>query len=392
MKLIWGPPGTGKTKTTASLLYSLLKLHIRTLTCAPTNTAVLEVAERLHRIVKDSSVEYDTYGFGDIVLFGNSSRMKVEVYQGFRDVFLDFRVEKLLKCFAPLTGWTHSLESMTNLLEDPQAQYRLYLIRENVDDEEHDLMSLEEFAKEKSSYIEDLCRLHNLMKEKEDDDGPLTLEQYVKDYYSDIEKQYNSYKLDERNKVITLEQFVKSRFSSIKESLQFCMRTLYTHLPTSSISLEVVKSILRALDLLKYIERFMRQTNVKNEFADNEVGESIDNIFGGSSFARQECIKILKSLSQSVTLPMITEKYLLANFCLSNACLVFCTATSSTRLYIEGMTPLQLLVIDEAAQLKECESTIPLQVPGLQHAILIGDERQLPALVKSEVLDLPSHS
>jgi senataxin len=47
----------------------------------------------------------------------------------------------------------------------------------------------------------------------------------------------------------------------------------------------------------------------------------------------------------------------------------------------------QFLVIDEAAQLNECESSIPLQLPGLCHCILIGDERQLPALVKSKVLD-----
>ncbi|KAL5057469.1 hypothetical protein RYX36_029073 [Vicia faba] len=40
-KLIWGPPGTGKTKTVACLLFSLLKLKTRTLTCAPTNTAIL---------------------------------------------------------------------------------------------------------------------------------------------------------------------------------------------------------------------------------------------------------------------------------------------------------------------------------------------------------------
>jgi senataxin len=69
---------------------------------------------------------------------------------------------------------------------------------------------------------------------------------------------------------------------------------------------------------------------------------------------------------------------------LENACLVFCTASSSAKLHrTEGS--MEFLVIDEAAQLKECESAIPLQLSGLRHAILIGDERQLPALVKSEV-------
>ncbi|GJN01953.1 hypothetical protein PR202_ga19258 [Eleusine coracana subsp. coracana] len=48
---------------------------------------------------------------------------------------------------------------------------------------------------------------------------------------------------------------------------------------------------------------------------------------------------------------------------------------------------MDLLLIDEAAQLKECESLIPLQVSGLKHAVLIGDECQLPATVKSKVAD-----
>ncbi|KAK3222794.1 hypothetical protein Dsin_009819 [Dipteronia sinensis] len=51
------------------------------------------------------------------------------------------------------------------------------------------------------------------------------------------------------------------------------------------------------------------------------------------------------------------------------------------------MEPFKFLVIDEAAQLKESETTIPLQLPGVQHAVLIGDENQLPAMVKSSVSD-----
>jgi senataxin len=50
------------------------------------------------------------------------------------------------------------------------------------------------------------------------------------------------------------------------------------------------------------------------------------------------------------------------------------------------MKQVQFLVIDEAAQLKECESAIPLQLLGLKRCILIGDEKQLPAMVKSKVL------
>lgn len=46
---------------------------------------------------------------------------------------------------------------------------------------------------------------------------------------------------------------------------------------------------------------------------------------------------------------------------------------------------LDMLIVDEAAQLKECETLIPLQLPGIRQAVFIGDEYQLPALVKSKV-------
>nr|GEU78404.1 uncharacterized mitochondrial protein AtMg00810-like [Tanacetum cinerariifolium] len=41
-------------------------------------------------------------------------------------------------------------------------------------------------------------------------------------------------------------------------------------------------------------------------------------------------------------------------------------------------------VIDEAAQLRECESVIPLQLSSLRDVILVGDEMQLPGAVQSQ--------
>ncbi|BBG93690.1 hypothetical protein Prudu_001777 [Prunus dulcis] len=74
VKLIWGPPGTGKTKTIGTTLFVLFKLKCRTLTCAPTNIAVLEVTARLLRLVNQ------TLEYGDIILFGNVERMKIDNY------------------------------------------------------------------------------------------------------------------------------------------------------------------------------------------------------------------------------------------------------------------------------------------------------------------------
>lgn len=375
-KLIWGPPGTGKTKTVACLLFSFLKLKARTLACAPTNTAVLEVAVRLHSLFTGSN-EHKTYGMGDILLFGNRSRMKVDSYQGLRDMFLDYRVEDLKKCLDPSTGWKHILESMIQLLEEPRKQYILY-------ENKNGLMSLQDFAMRKDFHIVHAYRLY---KGSQGNDDSVSFEEFVQIKSKALAEQYQFYKNDKKKNILTMDDFLKQEFKVLSVELKLFMQTLYTHLPSSFISLETVKEMFRAQDLLRSLEMSLRQAKFKQSGADND-NESILSSLGWSSFERVECLGILNSLSKSIPLPEVDLEGGVAKFCLSKASIILCTATSSIKLDAQGENPVQFLVIDEAAQLKECESTIPLQLSGLSHCILIGDERQLPALVKSRVFNL----
>uniref|UniRef100_A0A251U4X7 Putative P-loop containing nucleoside triphosphate hydrolase n=1 Tax=Helianthus annuus TaxID=4232 RepID=A0A251U4X7_HELAN len=59
------------------------------------------------------------------------------------------------------------------------------------------------------------------------------------------------------------------------------------------------------------------------------------------------------------------------------------TTSHSYNLHNLQNEPFQFLVIDEATQLKEAESTIPLKLPGIMHVVLVGDECQLSAMVTS---------
>ncbi|XP_035550651.1 uncharacterized protein LOC109010086 isoform X2 [Juglans regia] len=343
VKLIWGPPGTGKTKTIGFILFSLLEMKCRTLTCAPTNIAVLEVTKRLLRSVREMQTpEHDSYGLGDILLFGNNKRMKIGKHDDLLDVFLDHRVDMLYNCFLPSTGWKNSLESMISLLDDPESQYNRYLESIKKYDDGND----DKLKKEESD--------GNLLK---DDVVPMTFEEY---------------------------------FKNICESLELCMVNLYTHLPTSQIQLEVAKNMIRARVLLKTLETMLDDAHVANEGLKQvlndikDIGSSV-GCFTMWSTTRKEFLQLLRSLRLTFILPNLVGKWGIKDFCLENACLVFCTASSSCKLNREVNEPLEYLLIDEAAQLKECESAIPLQLPGLRHAILVGDERQLPAMVKSKI-------
>ncbi|RZC89209.1 hypothetical protein C5167_030903 [Papaver somniferum] len=161
VKLVWGPPGTGKTKTISILPYSLLIMNYRTLACAPKNIAVAELALRvlhLHKDACESDLGKNKSGcsLGDFLLLGNMNRL--ELCDDLGKIYVDYRVDSLVECFAPLTGWKVHFVSMVDFLEDCVSQYRLLLeneiieevhVAEKIGTNSGDHMSLLKFAKDR---------------------------------------------------------------------------------------------------------------------------------------------------------------------------------------------------------------------------------------------------
>ncbi|PWA77568.1 P-loop containing nucleoside triphosphate hydrolase [Artemisia annua] len=318
VNLIRGPPGTGKTKTVSCLLNALLKMKCRTLTCAPTNNAVLEVAARLVSLVT-SSLKFDTYGFGDIVLFGNSKRMNIGGFQELSQlVFLEHRVSVLAGCLSPTSGWRTNAESMIRLLKHPKKEYGLYLRTQSRDDDED------------------------------------------------------------------IKHFIKKRFKVLEENLTTSVRNLYTHMPTSFVTLELAEKMKKIIDLVQSIGALIpendRIINILQEV--NNFKKKVTTLTNIQVMIKEFLQVLDEVLFETVNFPKFKSERPIENFCLKNAFLIFCTVSSSIRLHALKMK-VELLVIDEAAQLKECESVIPLQLSGLRNVVLIGDEKQLPAMVQS---------
>ncbi|KAK9185216.1 hypothetical protein WN943_025571 [Citrus x changshan-huyou] len=359
VELIWGPPGTGKTKTVSMLLLTLLRIKCRTLACTPTNVAITELASRVLKLVKesykrDSRSNTSICPLGDILLFGNKDRLKVN--PGFEEIYLNYRIKKLRECFAPLSGWRHCFSSMIDLLADCVSQYHIYVEK---------LKEREDCNVNQSEEKE--CR-----KETEGSKG-------------------------ERKPFL---KYVRERFKCAVVSLRNCIFIFCTHLPKSYISENSFQEMVALKSLLDSFGNLLFQDNVVSKELEKLFSHSVDE---GISWAfvrkryllqlhqrRSECLSVLRNLWNSLdelNLPCTTSKLVLEDFCFKRASLFFSTASSSYKLHSVEIKPLNFLVIDEAAQLKESESTIPLQLAGINHAVLIGDECQLPAMVESKISD-----
>ncbi|KDO57816.1 hypothetical protein CISIN_1g000038mg [Citrus sinensis] len=358
VQLIWGPPGTGKTKTVSMLLVNLLQMKCRTLICAPTNVAIKELASRVVKLVKES-VERDSrdlpfFPLGEILLFGNNERLKVD--SGVEEIYLDYRIERLVECFAPHTSWKHYFGSMIDFLEHCVSQY------------------------------------HNFwdkwMKPSEDINGNM-IEQ--KECWKEAEASKGE---------MPFHEFVRERFQRTAAPLRSCILNFGTHIPKCYIGEDNFQVMVTLMNLLDSFETLLFQDNVVSEELEVLFSHSVDEDFSQSILdikyllhkKRSECHFVLRNLRNSfnkLDLPRAMDKErlkdLVKGFCFKTASLFFSTASSSYMLHSMAMEPLVFLVIDEAAQLKESESTIPLQLSGIKHAVLFGDECQLPAMVESKV-------
>ncbi|KAJ0765120.1 putative TPR and ankyrin repeat-containing protein [Helianthus annuus] len=346
---IWGPPGTGKTTTVSVLLFILLKMNRRTLTCAPTNVAIDQVASRLLNLVKGSFNTITAggdfiYCIGDILLFGNKKRLKVGTET--EEIYLEGRINRLTECLGSFSGWKHCIRSMTDLLKNCVSQYHVF--------KENELIKEKQFAAE------------NQIKTK-------------------------ATKLE----VNSFIEFVRDRFSVCVSPLRRCIITLLTHIPKSFLREDNFQKMVSLLDDLSFFKSLLFEESLVSEeveqlFTFIPLQTDLDNLgdMSSISFVRVKLLSVLKTSQISLEglgLPNVLNRTAIMDFCFQNASLIFCTSSTSYKLHTVEMKPLEILVIDEAAQLKEAESTIPLQLPGMKHAILIGDEYQLPAMVSSNV-------
>ncbi|KAJ6903318.1 hypothetical protein NC651_020731 [Populus alba x Populus x berolinensis] len=360
VELIWGPPGTGKTKTVSVLLFSLLKMKCRTLTCAPTNVSITEVASRVLKLVTesheaDSGTDSLFHSVGDILLFGNKDRLKVDSET--QEVYLDYRVKRLKECFALLTGRWNCFKSTIDFFEDCVSQYAIF--------EKNELIKMQEHGDE-----------------------------------NEEERESCSYQAPAlKGELKTFLEFMRDGFRSTALPLKTCLALLCTHIPETCILKHNIQNIVFLFGSLNSFESWLFHEDVISDellkvFSHpglhKDSFQGFNDILLRLRLKRSECLTMLKRVRDSLRhldLPGARNKRSIEEFCFQKATLFFCTASSSYKLHWLPIEPLNFLVVDEAAQLKECESTIPLQLPGIRHAILIGDECQLPAMVVSNVCD-----
>ena len=146
------------------------------------------------------------------------------------------------------------------------------------------------------------------------------------------------------------------------EKLASYTSTLLAHLPKSILD---ERKIMSLKDLVVELQSLLRPDGLTFDGSLSSVAESYID-------------RITESYENLVKYPFPDRKE-----CLGEATLTICTASMSCQLPLDKKY--EILVIDEAANLKECESMIPLKLSGIDKLFLAGDDKQLESRVNSQV-------
>ncbi|XWS57203.1 hypothetical protein CRYUN_Cryun09bG0154000 [Craigia yunnanensis] len=161
-----------------------------------------------------------------------------------------------------------SLVSVIDLLEDPEGQYCQYLANRELENSD-EIHKMEDENCDENSSIDKESTNHKMKGENRDenlkDKNSSNAEKKEDIHGASLEKK-NAHEAETcTDDPITSEELVKKKFSVFNERLKFCVVNLYTHLPTHLISLELVKNMMIALDLLRSLETLLNSSNFGDE-------------------------------------------------------------------------------------------------------------------------------
>ncbi|KAK7843390.1 hypothetical protein CFP56_012621, partial [Quercus suber] len=247
----------------------------------------------LNKVVQNNAADEENcttcFSKGKCSPSNSGERLRIDSCDDLRDVFLDYRVNVLRKCFTSSSGWKECLEVVIRFLENPKLEYNIYF----------------EERKKKNVEVEDeLKQEESTSNPVKEDDGTMTFEEFVKKKNVEVEdelkqEESTSNPAKEDDHTMTFEEFVKKKFSLIRKSLKCCMIDLCTHLPTSLLPLEVVKDMIRALKLLKSLQTLLcNLSTVANEGLEHVLNdfEDIGSSVGCSSklsITVKECLRVI---------------------------------------------------------------------------------------------------
>ena len=414
-------------------------LNTRILVCAPTNIAVNEAAQRflVQRqedldlsqnfhfcsdkadpglpAIREDGASCTPLRLGDIVMLGSEDRLTVEG-SVLKNIFLPLRVKRLLAALHPEDGWyvlsrtllMYLMEVSSPTSNKPVGQKRERSIIQRLGKDVivhgetlcNDLPTSNLSSKRLEEILAAVSATRKLLQviahEKSDHDCPQFSPTPTRHDIQDVKNQETSTRVvdtarlhsqppgsevetgkcqEQQNQVDDAPQF--SPQGCGKDKLE----------DGKSKDFQPVDDVIIIDDdddddAPQFSPRPLEETEPEVESTNPGIFDSPDVIR-----ERQVLIEILTGQDEAPIFPnaAATSPDWLEAHCVENASVVFSTVSSVGLKIMKLGIPFSCVIVDEAAQLVEAETAIITQMKEVKQMVLVGDQKQLPATVMSQV-------
>nr|ABA94993.1 hypothetical protein LOC_Os11g42900 [Oryza sativa Japonica Group] len=189
-------------------------------------------------------------------------------------------------------------------------------------------------------------------------------------------------------------------FSSFKEKVcalavdvEKCSRILIDSLSDILLSNYNIEILNKLLSGLSHLEDRIKNSDITQSGVEKEFGLASGIDFSweevGCNVAelneiRMTCLGLIEVVMNSIELPQLDDRKDLEEFCIRHSRIIICTPVCSSQLRELKLDTIDILLVDDAAQIKEIDMLIPLSFSP-RHIVMFGDHLHLQPMVKSEV-------
>uniref|UniRef100_A0A0E0F852 DNA2/NAM7 helicase-like C-terminal domain-containing protein n=1 Tax=Oryza meridionalis TaxID=40149 RepID=A0A0E0F852_9ORYZ len=189
-------------------------------------------------------------------------------------------------------------------------------------------------------------------------------------------------------------------FSSFKEKVcalaidvEKCSQILIDSLSDILLSNYNIEILNKLLSGLSHLEDRIKNSDITQSGVEKEFGLASGIDFSweevGCNVAelneiRMTCLGLIEVVMNSIELPQLDDRKDLEEFCIRHSRIIICTPVCSSQLRELKLDTIDILLVDDAAQIKEIDMLIPLSFSP-RHIVMFGDHLHLQPMVKSEV-------
>ncbi|TVU08819.1 hypothetical protein EJB05_42234, partial [Eragrostis curvula] len=347
LEILCGPRRSGKTRIISTVLESIISSQQNILVCAPSVHSFSSLSSYLLESMSGRAKTYDVLPakrVGSAIILCDIEDELATSSNQIKELCIGYRLRELMPCMI----WRCKIDGLISFLEGG--------------------------FKEKAKEIEDK------LKDKVGDRKDIML------------------------------QLLKQMLERKSSTLVTLLKTMWIYAPSHIFSEDVDKgmaALFESLDNLNSLvqnggatEEDIRQTfnlgrvqSSKSSTLRTSIRRpsprknvSVNSIVVDMRLAKDECLKRLKYVARHITMfPFETDIESLKKYLIKETPVILTTPSCSFELLSLERTQIDLLIVEEASQIKECELLIPISIHSIRHVVLTGDQSRLGPISMNKV-------